>query len=1501
MVNPGSVVEQANTEEPDAAAGGGRRPPPLPPWSVGSANPDPEEPDPAGRAQNQPANGEIGLRPYAWQAVSRAQTAEPRGPSALGPGGEPLSYFDAVPRDLHGLVSDARAAALLFGVDVTPMTDDEIGAQRVWQEGHDSSGRRFYALMVAAVTDGSNDPAIRSLLEHLCSGAGKIEPYEGRLYNGDTLTIEQLKSFKPGERMRYLGPLAATTSLPTAKRFAAKHGWAKGVGRLARHLDPRQINTIFEIRSESGRPISFLREDFRNQEVLFLPDTQFEVVEHHVKGLGSRHYIVLQEVEPSPYLPSEPPVVTFPAAEAVDGGFLPTLSTAGWELIEASGHRARYRLPQDSSEAPPQEMNVFFPPFVEEAIGLLEMNERARAKGTTTRQLHPVLIDGKPALASSLGRQYAVFNAKPGREIMGPTGGGITPEPEDIFDTLSSAYLGARLHQAGDGGEEEDRTLWIYAFDPGSGEGPMAGVIPAAKLMEAFRVVADGTISPDRPSNHRYNDVLELPGPTDLPFPQGGVISGAQTAETALVAAVTDAREPSVVISAGFLSDDGSPRPGGLTGAAAAARSLRIYTHEHLQSEIRITFVLDRRQLRVMKAALEGLGENISDYKFEILSGATPIAPVRARFLLKTLKPDLMLAVNLPGRTQSGGYFAGDGHPIRSNAGRDEIFRLGYDAHIPIVAMANRGNEVGTGHPDLVGRVRPPAEIASVIPADAVVTGPQTTLAAFAWATEMLRRAKLLNLSPRPEQIAAATEAVLAHIGRQGSSWRYDEPSGIRSIFSKVSPRVDAAFHELLVRQARQPERKLMADWTGLTVRIAASDSGFGVVVDMPVIERFIRELTGAHVQIIGTADLWEKSYGTLPGGLPDITEHAHAHLVFLDELAPDGALPCCNTFCIEGLPEYGKGVQLVLQNRVPDLIASTRDFHRTLTGDGKLVVAFSTDPTARAPLSQYVITKETGEGRSPPFTQGGVYRDTNVIPVGGTEQENPGHNLADIINQAMARPTDERLQQHLHDLADYYLDKILRETDGKVDIVSFCCTHYPYLKAFLERSLAKAQAGTLTVDGRPQSVDPQRVKNIEFLNPIEFQVKAWIREVAEIIPTKPSVGINPRRLLVTTAPEDPEVAARRNVLSLPEVAAAFPIAMQDPGAVTIGAGPKFTNVDTERLRMWLDQPEPMDAIDALQAFTPTEDGKGASIRIPGSARKAASELRPADHVLVLSGFPVPVGSNIVYEPEGTVAAVTIAAAQVKLGKRVTLVTPTANLDALRAGLDTRGLGEQVAVRPFDAMGEGAAEAAKNLLDEFQPPGSYIPVIGLGDVGNEAGGGAVALRVPHVRGQAIASAVAVDTFVTGGAVSWAANAVVAAQMRYTGSPDLLPVPAEMRQLWEAVVPASVHGDEQLEAELKTRAAVYNPTVHAGMVELAQHAAHARSREPNGGFRSVAPTRSAPANSGHVLAIVAAAVPGRDLGGEYWTSAGENITPHVVPLDDIVREANRRNVAARDTA
>jgi hypothetical protein len=116
--------------------------------------------------------------------------------------------------------------------------------------------------------------------------------------------------------------------------------------------------------------------------------------------------------------------------------------------------------------------------------------------------------------------------------------------------------------------------------------------------------------------------------------------------------------------------------------------------------------------------------------------------------------------------------------------------------------------------------------------------------------------------------------------------------------------------------------------------------------------------------------------------------------------------------------------------------------------------------------------------------------------------------------------------------------------------------------------------------------------------------------------------------------------------------------------------------------------------------------------------------------------------------------------------------------------------------------------------------------------------------------------------------------------------DLLLQPAEIRQLSEAVIPASVHGDGQLQAKLIKRGdAFYNPTVYAGLAALADRAA--RSSEPNG--EPVAAVRSGG------LAIVAVEVPGRDLGGEYWTSLGENITPHVVALDAIVLEANRRNV------
>jgi hypothetical protein len=442
---------------------------------------------------------------------------------------------------------------------------------------------------------------------------------------------------------------------------------------------------------------------------------------------------------------------------------------------------------------------------------------------------------------------------------------------------------------------------------------------------------------------------------------------------------------------------------------------------------------------------------------------------------------------------------------------------------------------------------------------------------------------------------------------------------------------------------------------------------------------------------------------------------------------------------------------------------------------------------------------------------------------------------------------------------------------------------------SFLERSLAEAQAGTLTVDGRPQSVPPARIRRIEFVNPIEFQIKAWIDEVAEIVKKEPRVGIDPRRVFITTAPVDPEEAARLEVPSFSEAADGFRVFMQDPRAVIIPAGPLFSGVDTEGLRARLDTREPMDPIDALQAYTPTEDGRGAGIRTAGSGRKAGDELQGADHVLVLSGFPVSVGSEFIYEPESTVAAIIMAEAQVKLGKRVTLVTPAANLDALRAGLNVRGIGEDVEVLPFDFKGEAATAAAREIIDGLQPAESRIPVIGLGDVGNEAGGGAVAQFVPHVDGQAIASMVATDTFVTAGAGSWAAAAVVVAQERLSGRLDLLPTGDGVRQLWETVVSASVHGDEQLRA-LNERT-VCNPTVHGGIAKLWRRAALA---VPLDGPQSVTP-----ASSGHGLAIVSADVPGRDFARRYRSSDGRDITEHVVPLDAFVLVANERNLAISD--
>ena len=261
-----------------------------------------------------------------------------------------------------------------------------------------------------------------------------------------------------------------------------------------------------------------------------------------------------------------------------------------------------------------------------------------------------------------------------------------------------------------------------------------------------------------------------------------------------------------------------------------------------------------------------------------------------------------------------------------------------------------------------------------------------------------------------------------------------------------------------------------------------------------------------------------------------------------------------------------------------------------------------------------------------------------------------------------------------------------------------------------------------------------------------------------------------------------------------------------------------------------------------------------AAFSTPGAAVKAARALRGARRVVIVTGFTVEPGMP---ETDGPPGAAVLGCALRRLGARVTYVTDESNVPLVAAALKTLDEPSDVVVYPGGPDGtrslvasaapthlvaierpgrnrdgdylnmRGDSVAAWNApIDELfvrggstRPRGVRRPVtVGIGDLGNEIGMGAVRAKIVRIdpRRARIATVVSVDHLVVAGVSNWGAYGVVAALGRLTGN-DLLHTPELERRLIAACVAAGACDGVTRRRE---------PTVdslgadtHAGLVDL----------------------------------------------------------------------------------
>jgi glutamate racemase len=977
-----------------------------------------------------------------------------------------------------------------------------------------------------------------------------------------------------------------------------------------------------------------------------------------------------------------------------------------------------------------------------------------------------------------------------------------------------------------------------------------------------------GSGSSDPPA-HVYNDpIITAASPaTEKIFQQRGVIRAADSSEAALRRTVQErGGDAHVMIVTGRTDAQGRSDAGCLVGAAYAGRAHRLYAQFELGADIRPTYVVDRRNVPLMEAALHAAGEQPEHFRIVEFNPRTRWADMRAPAFLRRHSPDMMVAVDVPGRIGRRYYDETGGSVGRYNSARDALFREAQRRGTPTIASLRRGHEVGGGTPPVAERVLPAQNgraLASAVGVDEPIVAGQASWGAFALGTELLRRADILDRAPASEQVRDAVSAV-------------ERAGGVVS--PESSPMIEGAAAEMIGIQARR-----MGDWVpegpdlrGRTLRVGVFDSGSGGILAADVIKRSIERRTGAKVVLVAAGDHGAGTYGPkTKSKIADLTNRG------LHTLEPhvDMIVMACNTACTSGKPAYAQGIGVP----VVDLISSTREFHQGLVAQGQRVAAFSTQATAE------LIHPEIEP-------QVRIYEDHNVTPVGGTDgpgvssteevarfdagwnafreeyQARTGQalagkgieksdlNLASLVNRFLPDKSSPELNARLEYAAQHYVDKIL-EADPRTTTISWCCTHYPELKPFFEQALQAR--------GR---------ENVSLVNPMEYHARQAVDQLlqreAEMDAAGQPYGTGTSRggtVAVTTAVADKAAAdrsipAERRNMDVKDVTDTLPVVIQQQQQPVVRLNAFGREIDASPVREALDRP--MDPIDRLRLTG--SDERARSITMSHSAATAAERLMPAQRPMVVTGIPVAVGRGNKFRPDsdGIKGAAEMAGALRRTGKEPVVVTSDAGVAPLRAALNALGHSDiEVVAFSRQASGEAAAARAAKMHEQFQPDavigievagrnaqGKYwsadgrdltsvapqldelflearrrgVQTFAMLDRGNEAGAGNFPARVlPTQEGQNVATVVPADVAVTAGAGSWGASAVVAALQQLTGRSDLLMRPDQVRPVMEAI--AQHGGVDSASGARAPMAEGYSPIVHAA---LAEQFARVVGGEPN---------------------------------------------------------------------
>lgn len=208
-----------------------------------------------------------------------------------------------------------------------------------------------------------------------------------------------------------------------------------------------------------------------------------------------------------------------------------------------------------------------------------------------------------------------------------------------------------------------------------------------------------------------------------------------------------------IMLLTGFSVAKGMPETDGPPGTAELGRALRLRGKQ-------VTYVVDSANKPILEAILREMGEPTDNIKlFDVPIGDAK-APARA--LLDAVRPDRVMAIELPSRSADGTKNNMRGIEIDDfNPAIDEILiQANAREGVETLGIGDGGNEVGMGGlKGLIPKGWNGKQIAAEVTADHVVTASVSNWGGYAMSALLLKRGNMIDRFQTPDELRRVLQA----------------------------------------------------------------------------------------------------------------------------------------------------------------------------------------------------------------------------------------------------------------------------------------------------------------------------------------------------------------------------------------------------------------------------------------------------------------------------------------------------------------------------------------------------------------------------------------------------------------------------------------------------------------------------------------------------------------------------------------------------------------------